>query len=329
MLCLLQTIISETPDKEWDARLLNSKEGTIYQTTYYANYAQKDIGFKPFYLTCSEEGRGLGQLLLFRSSRYYGLRSKIYYPLLRRFSQRLHWIYGPIVFKEEKYSEVIGSLLKKAAELSAKKGRHIEASSPFPLANAPLVFQENGFKPSAQATFLIDLSQPLETLWKNVDHSARKLVNRTKEEGVQIKVVETEEDLHRYFDVVNENRARNKLSLLPYSSSMWRIFRENKVGEILIAEKDGRVLAGLGISFFNGYLNEWGAGTASFALENKIYASDLLKWHVIEWGKKNNCRYYDLTGVVPNSSDPKEQGIFRYKQKWGGKLVEYNAYSIS
>ena len=48
---------------------------------------------------------------------------------------------------------------------------------------------------------------------------------------------------------------------------------------------------------------------------------------IIEWGIENNQRFYDLTGINPNPKTDKELGIFRYKKKWGGNLVNYNLIS--
>jgi lipid II:glycine glycyltransferase (peptidoglycan interpeptide bridge formation enzyme) len=36
---------------------------------------------------------------------------------------------------------------------------------------------------------------------------------------------------------------------------------------------------------------------------------------------------YDLSGVSPSPIDPKEEGIRRFKSKFGGKYVEYAIYS--
>ncbi|RZD45866.1 MAG: hypothetical protein CXT78_04800 [Thaumarchaeota archaeon] len=50
-----------------------------------------------------------------------------------------------------------------------------------------------------------------------------------------------------------------------------------------------------------------------------MYSQDLLKWSIIKWGINNNMKYYNLSGINPNPESKKEEGIFRYKKKWGGK----------
>lgn len=316
--------ISEKPLQGWDEFLLSKENGTIYQSTFYANYAEKDIGFKPFYIRVSESGDIKAQLLCFESNKYYGLRKSFVYPIVKRIFKQIHWVYGP-VGNEEKY---IQKVLEGSKRLCMEKKLRMTGSSEFPLNNFDTIFSQVGFKPTDKATFLIDLHEGEEQLWKKVDKAARKIVNRTKEEGIIVKPVNDIEKLREYYFVVNENRARNHLGPLPYSEELWKIFRENNVGEILVAEKEGRVLSGLGISFFNGYLNEWGAGTSAFALEKKIYASDLIKWHVISEGIKRGFHFFDLSGVSANPKNEKEMGIYRFKQKWGGKLILYKEWSL-
>jgi len=94
-----------------------------------------------------------------------------------------------------------------------------------------------------------------------------------------------------------------------------------------LAFKDEIPIGGLMISYFNKYLNEWGIARTKKDTQEKFYSQDLLKWKIIEWGINKNFRYFDLTGVNPNPLDEKELGIFRYKEKWGGKLFKFNKIS--
>ena len=64
-------------------------------------------------------------------------------------------------------------------------------------------------------------------------------------------------------------------------------------------------------------------------MESGIYGQDLLKWRLMQWGREHGFRVYDLMGVNPHSTDPKERGIFQFKAKWGGDLVEFPVFSKS
>ncbi len=323
----MEVEVSEKPPSGWNDFLLSQTSGNFYQSTFYADYAQAEIGFKPFYFSVVGGGSTVAQLLVFESCKYYGLKFRpgysVFYPLVKLFFKQLHWVYGPVC-SEEKYAV---ALLDKVKSFSQEKKIKIAGSSAFPLNDFKEVSIQAGFQRENKATFVVDLSLSEEELWKNVDKSARKLVNRTLED-VNVRIIESVEDFKSYCLVLNENRVRSKLAKVPYSEELWRVFSESNSGCFFIAEKDGNVLAGLGVSFFNGFLNEWGAATSSSALEEKIYAGDAIKWEVIKWGRHKGFRFFDLSGVSPEPKTEKEKGIFRFKEKWGGRLVSYGEYSL-
>jgi len=57
--------------------------------------------------------------------------------------------------------------------------------------------------------------------------------------------------------------------------------------------------------------------------EKKLYSQDLIKWKIIEWGIENKMNWFDFAGANPKPQNQKEEGILRYKKKWGGKQYQY------
>jgi len=105
------------------------------------------------------------------------------------------------------------------------------------------------------------------------------------------------------------------------TETMWS--KLHKIGfDIFTAYHDGQPVGGLGISHFNNFINEWGVGRSDIDFKEKLYAQDQIKWKIIEWSKKNNYNYFDLSGVNPAPINSKEEGILRYKKKWGGNQVD-------
>ncbi|MBI5036472.1 GNAT family N-acetyltransferase [Candidatus Micrarchaeota archaeon] len=150
---------------------------------------------------------------------------------------------------------------------------------------------------------------------------------------MEIRELSEPEEFTQYVDVINDSRKR--AGIPPYSSSdilgVSQYLHPRGYYTVFGAFEGSRLLAGLGVSYFNGYLHEWGAGTSSEAIQRKIYASDAIKWHIIEWASAQGHRFFDLSGVSPKPFDQqakKEQGIFRFKAKWGGGLVKYREYSL-
>lgn len=319
----MEVQISEKPLEGWNEFLLSQPTGTFFQSTHYAEYAEKEAGLTPIYLRALNAQKTVGQLVTFKGSRFHGLLAnmpfhRITTPIVRKIIPSYNWVYAPVTENEL----AAKALLDKLYEISNGKAN----GSIHPLATYSNESLEVKFKIKSWATFIIDLSKSEDELWKAVDNSARKNVRKTLEEVI-VKQVEIEEEYKQYHAVLNEGRKREKVFPYRYSPSLWEIWRKTKTGEVFLAVKNGKVLAGLGISCFNGYVNEWGAATSTKALKEKVYAQDAIKWTIIKWAKEKQFKYFDLTGINPNPQTEKEKGIYRYKEKWGGKLVSYNTFS--
>ncbi|MEM2954736.1 MAG: hypothetical protein QW625_02195 [Candidatus Nanoarchaeia archaeon] len=50
-------------------------------------------------------------------------------------------------------------------------------------------------------------------------------------------------------------------------------------------------------------------------------ANNLLIWKVIEWGNRNGYKKFNMWGA-----DPKQEGIFKFKESFGGELVKVYRY---
>ncbi len=288
-------IVKGVPPKGWNEGL--GELATIYHTLEYAEYLRKE-GVGVWHSTSAKA-------LLWSKPRFFGL--------LNCFSS----VYLSSV-NAESAMEIADFLKGKRVKISV----HPLAKDEGELVNA-------GFKETKWATFLIDLTKDKDELWNKVNKSARKLVRRTLENGVTVRQINDAEEFDGYQRLVNENRRRNKVKEYPYSRAWWDCLVSNGLGRVFVAELDGELLGGLSVSLYNGYVNEWGAALSDKAREEKIYASDAIRWSVIEWAKVNGARYYDLTGVNPSPKNAKEEGIYRFKEKWGGTLYKYSEYSLS
>ena len=90
-----------------------------------------------------------------------------------------------------------------------------------------------------------------------------------------------------------------------------------------LARLDEEPISGLFFSHFNKLIIEGGLARSKLDFQQKLYSQDLIKWKIIEWGVEHKMRYYDLAGFNPYPKNAKEEGIKRYKAKWGGKSVIY------
>ena len=313
--------ISEKPDSSWNKRFTNSQLGTIFQTIEYANFVEKKH-WKPIFLSfINQTGDIVGQLLLYETPRFRndGTAKNLLKKLPGSKKIILRWMYGPVVFNDEFRNDILTELREY---LLSKKSKVI--GSEHPLSNLELASLGSPFKLQKWSTFLIDLSEDTSSLWAKLDkHSARKNVERSKKRGVIVKEM-NDKDLKNYHTLLKQTKSKVDWDIEYESvSSIWKSLKPVGFSGFMATLNDIPI-GGLLVSSFNNYINEWGVARSELDTSSKLYSQDLLKWKIIEWGISHNFKYYDLTGVNPNSTTEKEAGIFRYKKKWGGKLVEYD-----
>jgi len=318
------------PDFEWDSRLLKSKFGTIFQTKEYGQYIHSRLNAKPIYLKFIDtKGDIAGQLLLFQSfkgrkklRKFFG--KGILYSSISKIQKFLpkdtFWTFGPVVFKnslEEQIANSLGNLLK------SWKG-NVKAIT-HPLASNFVFSKKFNLKKEKTSTFLIDLNQDLQTILKKTDkNSVQKNIKRSRNRGVKITEVNTRKDFLVYHELQTKYRLQNNMTPYLKEDTIESFEILSLVGyHGFIAWLDNEPVGGISISTFNGYINESGIARSETDTKHHLYSQDLLRWNIIEWGVENKCKYYDLSGVKQDNRSPKEEGIYRNKQKWGGTQQNY------
>lgn len=312
---------SDKADSKWNERLNFFKTASIFQTNEYA-LLNDQIGRKPTFMKfIDQKGNIVAQLVGFNTSRFSAIKKPL--SLLGKFTNLKNsvftWSNGPVIFNDENAKQIY-SIFEKF--LLSKRCIVIGYDHPF--TQTPFEYFKKPFSISKWGTFLIDLSKNQDLLWQNLDkHSARKNVERAQKKGVIVKEI-TKNELLYYQQV----RKETKPVTLTVLKQRWNYLHD--IGWTgFIAFHNNMPIGGIMISYYNGYINEWGIARTRYDFEKKLYAHDLLKWKIIEWGNIKKFKFYDLTGVNPNPANAKEQGIFRYKKKWGGNFVKFNKINLN
>jgi len=318
----LEIRIDKEAPNDWNDNLQSSKISTVYHTVEYSNYAKTYLDWSPIFMSIfNSKGELLAKSLLFELSTNFKNISAL--KPLSQFSNKfkiLKWLLGPVVFNEDLTNDVIFNFIN-----------YIEKSYPKVNGSFHPLLRFN-FETSKHimkwGTFLIDLTQSKNQIESNFDkRSVTKNIKRSIERGVEIFEI-TEKNISDYANLLNEFRKENDLTVysLEQIIDLWKILKPTKyLG--YIAYFNEKPIGGMTFSAFNGYINEWGVARSKLDFEQKLYSQDLIKWKIIEWGINNNQRFYDLTGFNPNPVSEKEQGILRYKRKWGGKQYDLFYYN--
>jgi len=314
--------ITETPDIDWNNRILGTGLATMFQTLERAEYF-KETNHPHYFLQFVDSNEKIvGQLLVNIVERFRdtSLKTKIFGKTPGIKKKICTWLYGPIIFNT-KLNHEIYKTLKKFLQTNG----YLANGWTHPLLPIEQSFLQNNFNTKKWGTFMIDLSNSKEQLYQNIQkHSGRKNIERSRKRGVKIEEI-TETNLEDYFILRSDFREELGIGKANFEGffKKWKKYRSLGYSGFL-AKKDEIPIGGLIFSFVDGHIIESGVARSKLDTKENLYSQDLIKWSIIEWGVENNMKWYNLTGFNPNPDSKKEEGILRYKKKWGGNLYEYH-----
>ena len=242
---------SETPDKNWNNRLLSNKSGTIFQTKEYSRYVETELnGIPRFVKFLNSDDEIVGQIMYGEFSRLKG-NGKINHILQKALSKfkLIKWYYGPVIFDADCSSEITEEFQKF---LLSKNCKIVGNESP--LSSETLSNFRKPFTKQTWGTFLIDLSVDIENIWLNLDkHSARKNVKRSRERNITVREM-TKKDLSLYYSMyVNYGKTHPDVTLT-FLEKQWDILNPIGYSGFIAFENDFPIGA-IRVSSFNGYIN--------------------------------------------------------------------------
>jgi lipid II:glycine glycyltransferase (peptidoglycan interpeptide bridge formation enzyme) len=187
-----------------------------------------------------------------------------------------------------------------------------------------------GFEKRRMGTILIDLEQSPDVLWQRIDRIARRNISKIEP---AVKIVEASKlvELQDFHHLHTQATKRLRIKTYPFShfASLWKsFFNIGKIVAFTAFLKDRPIGASISL-MHNGIVHEYAYADSDYARLNRIYAIDTLKWHIIKWAHDRNFKYFDLSGIEfyrIDAGTEKALNIYRYKSKWGGRIVEFHDY---
>jgi peptidoglycan pentaglycine glycine transferase (the first glycine) len=143
-------------------------------------------------------------------------------------------------------------------------------------------------------------------------------------------VVHSSSDVDSFYRLMQVTGGRDGFGVhsLAYYQRAYTVFHERGAAELLIAEFEGRPLAGL-LVFAQGKRSWYFYGASNDEERNRMptYA---LQWEAMRWAAAHGCSEYDLWGVPDEGEDILEGqfesrsdglwGVYRFKRGFGGQV---------
>ena len=206
--------------------------------------------------------------------------------------------------------------------------------------NLKLKIENLGLVPSAHPlftkyTFILDLTKSEEELLKHMHPKTRYNIRVAEKKGVKVVEDNSDKAFEDYLKLTRETTQRQNFYAHSerYHRLMWGTLRSKN------NEKEPKNDVLTAHLFEATYENEVLVAWIVFVLGDTLYypygassnnhretmASNLMMWEVIKFGKRLGLKKFDMWGSMSQHPDVKDPwyGFHRFKQGYGGKLVEF------
>jgi len=348
--------IKNVSAKIWNGTLEKAgPSGTIFQSTFWADYLKKTYGDRPIYLAyLDKRGDIIGQLLavescygkhsaltqLGKKGRIIGKFYKYASSLLHKIFPFIFWESGPVIIQQSqsyvtplKRRMVHREIINRITGIAMSRGCYeVKLARPSYFDDPSDIFSSIGFKKKRMGTILVDLEcSSLEKLFKSVDKDCRRCIRRGIEQGIEASEISKVTDLKQFHNLHVEHSERAGIKIYPYShfASLWSYFHPIGKLAVFVSYRQEKLLAGMLCLMHNRIVHAYRIGESNYVRANRLYANYVLWWHVIRWAHERGFKYFDCMGVELYKIDMgyrKALTIYRFKKKWGN-LVEFNDYT--
>ncbi|MGH9398427.1 MAG: lipid II:glycine glycyltransferase FemX [Terriglobia bacterium] len=166
-------------------------------------------------------------------------------------------------------------------------------------------------------TFVKDLDQPEETLWRGIHADYRQNIRKAIKVGVRVE--SGMQYLETSYDLVADTLKRSGHKFKSYRKfkDVLLSFGENL--RLFIAEHEGVVQACMVGPFSEYSAYDWYSGTISKPVRGSMH---LLLWEALRQFREMGVKRFNFAGVrISPDKGSKQEGIMNFKMRFGGNLV--------
>ncbi len=172
--------------------------------------------------------------------------------------------------------------------------------------------------------FRLDITPSEEQLLNNMHAKTRYNIRLAEKKGVQIRKAEGRGDLRSFYNILVETAERDRFLIRGYEyfEMIWEHMVENDLGEIFLAEWEGKTIAAT-LAMCMGDKAWYLYGASSNQYRN-VMPNYLIQWSMICWARERGCTLYDFRGVSGdlNESNPL-YGLYKFKKGFNGEFTEF------
>jgi lipid II:glycine glycyltransferase (peptidoglycan interpeptide bridge formation enzyme) len=222
--------------------------------------------------------------------------------------------------------EEIDSVCRKYRAIFFKIEPDLWNDSPHSL-EEQLELQESPHNIQPPRTIIVDIKGSEEEILAKMKQKTRYNIRLAGKRGITVRRWEDIETFHKMM-LVTGGRDGFGIHSLEYYKRAYELLHPKGLGEILIAEYEGKPLAALFVAR-NGHRAYYLYGASTDEERNRM-PTYILQWEAIKWAKEHGCEEYDLWGVPDEDEATLEAnfesrhdglwGVYRFKRGFGGEI---------
>ncbi len=305
-------VVQQLDEALWRQYVEENPLGNIFHTPEMYRVFAQTKGYRPaLWATLSDSGEPLALMLPVRISLMNG-------PV-RRFVSRAV-AYGSVLCNADAAGhEALACLLQTYRAAVGRSILFTELRNLVNLASVQPTLRAHGFVYEDHLNYLIDLEQPKERIWQKVSRRTRSYIRAgQRRDELCIREVDSQASLRQAYDLLRKTYANARVPLADISlfRGIFDVLRPRRMARIsLVYWQDVPIATSFDL-LYKGVVYYWYGGMdRAFG---SLHASELLRWHVIEWAIDNGYRVFDFGGA----GRPDEAYSVRdFKAKFGGDLV--------
>lgn len=298
--------------EQWQTFLINNSFASPFQSYPYYCLINSIPGYSAdaFAVLINEE---IVALCVATCQKEQGIKSY--------FSKRAIIYGGPIINDNAK--EELTFLIKSIHNYYRKKTIYIEIRNYFSYEQYDLIYKKLGWDWVPYLDININLKdKSSENVLSGMKYNRRREIKMTLNEGTIYREAKDHSEIEKLYSMLSELYNKKVKLPLPKLDFFQKMF-QSSIGKTFVVLHNNNLVGGSFCLYMqnSGIFTMYYCGLRNY--EKKIFPTHIGVLAAIDFGISNNLKFIDLMGA---GKKDEEYGVRKYKQEFGGDLVENGRY---
>lgn len=311
--------ITDSIDREkWENFVSSHPQGNIFQSNCIADVYRSTKNYEPISLAAVELEGSQGNCEILATLQAVIIKDAS--GLVGSISSRSIINGGPLFVEGEKGLEALEKLLNYYEKYLNNRAIYSQVRNLWDTENSKNTLKSLGYQYEPHLNYLINLNRPADKIWGDIHKPRKKGINRAEKVGIQVRRIETRDEIKDCYKVIEETYKNVRLPLADISllENAYDKLSDDGFIDFYLATLDNEVVGSRVVLKYKGLVHDWYAGSK----QEINYVNEAVVWHMLlEYAGKE--KVFDFGGA---GHPDKPYGVREFKKRFGGEEVNYGRY---